>query len=36
MGQIKSLRPLRDPEIAAAYRDRSLDALMRSLDSPGR
>lgn len=34
MGQIKSLRPLHDPEIAAAYRDRSLDALMRSLDSP--
>jgi len=36
MGQIKSLRPLRDPEIAAAYQGRSLDALMRSLDSPAR
>jgi tetratricopeptide (TPR) repeat protein len=35
MGQIKSLRPLRDAEIAAAYQDRNLDALMRSLDSPG-
>ena len=34
MGQIKSLRPLRDAEIAAAYQGRSLDALMRSLDSP--
>ena len=32
MGQIKSLRPLRDTEIAVAYRDRSLDALMHSLD----
>jgi len=36
MGQIKSLRPLRAAEIAAAYRDRSLDALMRSLDSAAR
>ena len=36
MGQIKSLRPLRYPEIAAAYQDRSLDALMRSLDSLAR
>jgi O-antigen ligase len=36
MGQIKSLRPLRDTEIAAAYQDRNLDALMHSLDSPAR
>jgi tetratricopeptide (TPR) repeat protein len=32
MGQIKSLRPLRETQIAAAYRGGSLDALMRSLD----
>jgi tetratricopeptide (TPR) repeat protein len=36
MGQIKSLRPLRDAEIAAVYQNRGLDALMRSLDSPAR
>jgi len=36
MGQIKSLRPLRESEIAAAYKGRNLDALMRSLDTPAR
>ncbi|MBZ5676127.1 MAG: O-antigen ligase family protein [Acidobacteriia bacterium] len=36
MGQMKSLRPLRETEIAAAYQGRSLDALMRSLDTPAR
>jgi O-antigen ligase len=36
MGQMKSLRPLRYPEITAAYREGGLDALMRSLDSPAR